>query len=255
MAWQKSVLAVKNARSRSTTISTAGHMEPIKSSQSHKHTFSFTTPTERTLPPSLSVSRATKQALTSSHNILANSSPLRRWTLMGVELGKTLVMTQICPRLQKTDAVRNDQINDKLFLRQTQKKSIMVSQQIFLGLQLLLEATVKSASVLRPNSTSHFKAVPDVGHGNAAKEWIIICVSNGHTDRTKASHLRGITRAMDLQSLPPLKSPFPKASHPPSLSLKETSAAPPSPGPQPLHVVHSLVDPWLNHHAHFIFWF
>ncbi len=101
MAWQKSVLAVKNARSRSTTISTAGHMEPIKSSQSHKHTFSFTTPTERTLPPSLSVSRATKQALTSSHNILANSSPLRRWTLMGVELGKTLVMTQICPRLQK----------------------------------------------------------------------------------------------------------------------------------------------------------
>ncbi len=45
--------------------------------------------------------RATKQALTSSHNMLANSSPLRRWTLMGVELGKTLVMTQICPRLQK----------------------------------------------------------------------------------------------------------------------------------------------------------
>lgn len=128
----------------------------------------------------------------------------------------------------KTEAVRHDQTN-ATFPATNQKKSIMVSQQLFLGLQLLLEATAKSASLLRPNSTSHFKEVPDVGHGNAAKEWIIICVSNGHTNQAKASHLWGITRAMDLQSLPPLKSPFPKASHPPSLSLQETSADPPIP--------------------------
>lgn len=90
-----------------------------------------------------------------------------------------------------------------IFLQQT-KKSITVSQQLVLGLQLL-EATANSGSRLHPNSTSHFKEVPEVG------QW---CTGMNNHLRfkwphrwTKASHLWGISTAMDLQSLPSLKAP------------------------------------------------